>query len=160
MPICTFAGLLLFAFRMSLPSLVGALLLIGLLQKIETYDGVTVLATNLIQNFDEAFKRRMKFVIEFPFPGTEERRKIWERSIPEEMPAEGLDYEYLAGNFELSGSNIRNCILHGAFLAAGRGKALEMEEILLGIKNEYAKNGKSLTREELGEYYMLLPEIG
>lgn len=131
-----------------------------LLQKIETYDGVTVLATNLIQNFDEAFKRRMKFVIEFPFPGTEERRKIWERAIPEEMPSEGLDYEYLAGNFELSGSNIRNCILHGAFLAAGRGKALGMEEILLGMKNEYAKNGKSLTREELGEYYMLLPEIG
>lgn len=131
-----------------------------LLQKIETYDGVTVLATNLIQNFDEAFKRRMKFLIEFPFPGSKERREIWERAIPEEMPTEDLDYEYLAGNFELSGSNIRNCILHGAFLAAGRGKALGMKEILQGIKNEYAKNGKSLTREELGEYYMLLPEIG
>lgn len=131
-----------------------------LLQKIETYDGVTVLATNLIQNFDEAFKRRMKFVIEFPFPGKEERREIWRRAIPEEMPAEELDYEYLAGNFELSGSNIRGSILHGAFLAAEREKALGMEEILQGIKNEYAKNGKSLTREELGEYYMLLPEIG
>ena len=131
-----------------------------LLQKIEAYDGVTVLATNLIQNIDEAFKRRMKFVIEFPFPGVKERREIWERAVPEEMPAEALDFEYLAGNFELSGSNIRNCILHGAFLAAGRGKALGMEEILQGMKNEYAKNGKSLTREELGEYYMLLPEIG
>ena len=131
-----------------------------LLQKIETYDGVTILATNLIQNFDEAFKRRMKFVIEFPFPGKEERREIWRKAIPEEMPAEELDYEYLAGTFELSGSNIRGSILHGAFLAAEREKALGMKEILQGIKNEYAKNGKSLTREDLGEYYMLLPEIG
>lgn len=131
-----------------------------LLQKIETYEGVTVLATNLIQNFDEAFKRRMKFVIEFPFPGKEERREIWRRAIPEEMPTEELDLEYLAGAFEFSGSNIRSSILHGAFLAAEREKALGMEEILHGVKNECAKNGKSLTREELGEYYMLLPEIG
>lgn len=131
-----------------------------LLQKIESYEGVTVLATNLIQNFDEAFKRRMRFIVEFPFPGKEERREIWRRAIPEEMPAEELDEEYLAETFELSGSNIRSCVLHAAFLAAERGKSVGMEEILQGIRNEYAKNGKSLTRGELGEYFMLLPEIG
>lgn len=131
-----------------------------LLQKIESYEGVTVLATNLIQNFDDAFKRRMKFVVEFPFPAKDERMEIWQRAIPDEMPTEELDYEYLARAFEFSGSNVRNTILHGAFLAAEREKALGMEEILQGVKNEYAKNGKTLTREELGEYYMLLPEIG
>lgn len=131
-----------------------------LLQKIESYEGVTVLATNLIQNFDEAFKRRMKFVVEFPFPAKDERMEIWRKAVPEEMPVEDLDYEYLARAFEFSGSNVRNTILHGAFLAADRGKALGMEEILQGVRNEYAKNGKTLTREELGEYYMLLPEIG
>lgn len=129
-----------------------------LLQKIEAYEGMTILATNLIQNFDEAFKRRMRFVVEFPFPGKEERREMWRRAVPREMPVEELDEDYLAGAFELSGSNIRNIVLHAAFLAAERGKALGMEEILQGIRNEYAKNGKSLTREELGEYFMLLPE--
>ncbi len=131
-----------------------------LLQKIEAYDGVTVLATNLIQNFDEAFKRRVKFVIDFPFPGREERGALWRKAIPERMPAEELDYEYLAETFELSGSNIRNIVLHAAFLAAEREKALGMEEILLAVKNEFSKSGKTLTRAELGEYHMLLPEVG
>lgn len=130
-----------------------------LLQKMEAYEGVTVLATNLIQNFDEAFKRRMKFIVEFPFPGKEERLELWQRAVPGSMPAEDLDYEYLASAFELSGSNIRNIVLHGAFLAAEAGKAVGMEEILKAVKNEFSKSGKILTRDELGEYHMLLPEV-
>lgn len=130
-----------------------------LLQKMEAYEGVTVLATNLIQNFDEAFKRRMKFIVEFPFPGREERLELWHRAIPASMPMEDLDYEYLASAFELSGSNIRNIVLHGAFLAAEAGKAVGMEELLRAVKNEFSKSGKVLTRDELGEYHILLPEV-
>lgn len=130
-----------------------------LLQKMEAYEGAAVLATNLIQNFDEAFKRRMKFIVEFPFPGKEERLELWHRAIPDSMPVEDLDYEYLASSFELSGSNIRNIVLHGAFLAAEAGKAVGMEELLKAVKNEFSKSGKVLTREDLGEYHMLLPEV-
>ena len=130
-----------------------------LLQKMEAYDGVTVLATNLIQNFDEAFKRRVKFVVDFPFPGREERRLLWEKALPKGAPARELDYDFLAQAFELSGSNIRNIVLHAAFLAAERGGELGMEEILLAVRNEFSKSGKTLTREDLGEYRMMLPEV-
>lgn len=130
-----------------------------LLQKMEAYDGVTILSTNLLQNFDEAFKRRIKFVIDFPFPDQKQRRALWERSLPTEMPVGELDFEYLAANFELTGSNIHNIMLHAAFLAAPTDEKLGMREILAAVKNEFAKSGKHLTREELGEYHMLLPKL-
>lgn len=127
-----------------------------LLQKMEEYEGVTVLATNFLQNFDEAFKRRMKFIIDFPFPDAEHRLLIWKQVFPAQTPVEGeLDYEFLAYSFELSGSNIKNIALHSAFLAAAEGKAVSMKHIVAGIRNEYAKSGKTFTREQLGQYYML-----
>ncbi|MDR1550010.1 MAG: ATP-binding protein [Hungatella sp.] len=130
-----------------------------LLQKMEAYDGVTILATNLLQNFDEAFKRRVKFVIDFPFPDCARRKELWERAIPAQMPAEELDLDYLASNFELSGSNIRNIVLHAAFLAASKERKIGMQEILMAVKNEFAKSGKTLTKEDTGEYHILLPDI-
>lgn len=130
-----------------------------LLQKMETYDGVTILATNLIQNFDEAFKRRVKFVIDFPFPDFAQRRELWERAIPAPMPVGELDLDYLASSFELSGSGIRNIVLHAAFLAASADRNVGMKEILTAVKNEFAKSGKILTKEDAGEYHMLLPDI-
>ena len=129
-----------------------------LLQKMEAYDGVTILATNLIQNFDEAFKRRVKFVIDFPFPDCARRRELWEKAFPAAMPVEELDLDYLASAFELSGSNIRNLVLHAAFLAASENKGIGMREILLAVKNEFAKSGKLLTKQEAGEYHTCLPE--
>jgi len=131
-----------------------------LLQKMEEYEGVTILATNLLQNFDEAFKRRVKFVIDFPFPGPEERRLLWRKAMPGELKREELDVAYLAQNFELSGSNIKNAALHAAFLAAAEGTAVNMAHVLRGVRNEYAKGGKVLTKKDLGEYYVLLPELG
>lgn len=126
-----------------------------MLQKMEEYEGITILATNYLQNFDEAFKRRVKFMIDFPFPDPESRKLIWKKAFPEQMPVGELDFEYLS-HFSLSGSNIKNVVIHSAFLAAANGKAVGMEEILMGIRNEFAKNGKALTREDLGEYYLLL----
>lgn len=130
-----------------------------LLQKMEEYEGVTILATNLIQNFDEAFKRRVKFMIDFPFPDARDRRNLWRKSMPAAMEREELDLDYLAERFELSGSNIRNIVLHAAFLAAAEGSGVGMGHILKGIRNEYAKSGKTLTKKDVGEYYVLLPEL-
>lgn len=128
-----------------------------LLQKMEEYDGITILATNYIQNFDEAFKRRIKFVIEFPFPNEKERLEIWHKVFPDQLPLGELDYEYLTSKFELSGSNIKNIALHGAFLAAADGsRNVEMKHILAAIRNEFTKSGKMFTREDAGQYYVLL----
>ena len=128
-----------------------------LLQKMEEYDGISILATNYIQNFDEAFKRRIKFVIDFPFPSPEQRQQIWQKVFPPQLPLGELDYDYLTQRFELSGSNIKNIALHSAFLAAAEDSGkVEMRHIVAAIRNEYAKSGKIFTKEDAGEYYMLL----
>lgn len=128
-----------------------------LLQKMEEYEGITVLATNFLQNFDEAFKRRMKFIIDFPFPDIAQRLQIWKQVFPKETPIEEeLDYEFLAQSFELSGSNIKNVALHAAFLAAAENCRVGMRQIVAGVRNEFIKSGKTLTKEQLGQYYMLL----
>lgn len=127
-----------------------------LLQKMEGYDGITILATNLFHHFDEAFKRRLKIVVEFPMPNEQDRKHLWQTMIPKKMEIGEIDFDYLAKKFELSGSNIRNILLHGAFLAAAKEKAMDMEEIIPAIKNEYAKNGKNLLKEDVSEYYMYL----
>lgn len=131
-----------------------------LLQKMEEYDGVTILATNYIQNFDEAFKRRIKFVIDFPFPNQNQRYQIWQKVFPEQLPLGELDYDYLTSKFELSGSNIKNIALHSAFLAAAEGSGkVEMKHLIAAIRNEFAKSGKMFTKEDAGEYYVLLEAV-
>lgn len=127
-----------------------------LLQKMECYEGAAILATNLFHHFDEAFKRRMKAVVEFPVPGAQDRKKIWKSMLPQQMPHGEIDFDYLAAQFELTGSNIRNILLHSAFLAAEKGRVMDMEEIIPAVKNEYAKNGKNLSRNDVSEYYMYL----
>jgi len=127
-----------------------------LLQKMEGYEGITILATNLFHHFDEAFKRRIKMVVEFPLPDEADRKQLWKSMIPQQMPVGEIDYDYLARQFELTGSNIRNILLHSAFLAASKQKAVDMEEIIPAVKNEYAKNGKNLTRSDVSEYYIYL----
>lgn len=127
-----------------------------LLQKMEEYDGVTLLATNYLKNFDEAFKRRIKFIVDFPFPDVKSREKIWRKLIPDFMGPLQIDFTYLSERFELSGSNIKNIVLYAVFLVAESGEILGMQHILEGIRNEYDKLGKALTAEELAEYAMLL----
>ena len=131
-----------------------------LLQRMEEYTGVAILATNYLQNMDEAFKRRMTFIVDFPFPGKEERRRIWQSAIPEELPlGESVDLDFLAAHFELSGSQIKNSLMNAAFLAAGNGETqLGMRPLLSAIRRELLKSGKKLTREELAEYFDLEKE--
>lgn len=129
-----------------------------LLQKMEDYEGVTLLATNYLKNFDEAFKRRIKFIVDFPFPDTASREKIWRKLIPDFLVTQEIDFSYLAEGFELSGSNIKNIVLYAVFLIADSKRSLGMRELLQGIKNEYYKLGKVLSERELGEYAFLLEE--
>ena len=126
-----------------------------LLQKIEEYEGVVVLATNYRQNFDEAFSRRLKFVIDFPFPDAEGRTEIWKKSIPSALMNDGIDAAYLGRRFELAGGHIRNIVLHAAFLVAADGRdGLTMADLTEAVRHEYMKLGKVMNQRELGEYYV------
>ncbi len=128
-----------------------------LLQKMEEYEGIVILATNYIQNFDEAFKRRIRFMIEFPLPDAERRLKIWSQVYPKETPvSEDVDFEFLAGQFELSGSSIKNIAVSAAFRAAAAGTEVEMGQILNCLREEMKKSGKNLQREDFGPYYSLM----
>lgn len=126
-----------------------------LLQKMEEYDGITILATNLMQNFDDAYKRRMKFIIRFTFPQREQRIQLWQKVFPAQMPLAGdIDIDYLADNFELSGASIKNIALNAAFIAASRREITGMEHIMEALQQEYEKSGKILGKAELKEYYI------
>lgn len=125
-----------------------------LLQKIEEYEGISVLATNYIQNIDEAFIRRIAFIIRFSMPETNERKEIWERAFPDVVPIEReIDFDFLAYKFQLSGSNIKNIALHSAFLAASNNEGISMKHIINAIRTEYLKVNKILLKEDLGPYY-------
>jgi AAA+ superfamily predicted ATPase len=114
-----------------------------LLQRMEAYGGITILATNLRANLDEAFTRRLQFVIDFPFPEDEYRQRIWETLFPPGLPREdNLDFGLLAGRFKLAGGNIRNCIVSAAYAAAADGKRVSMDHLLHGVRRELQKMGR------------------
>lgn len=114
-----------------------------LLQKMEEYEGVVILATNFRKNMDDAFMRRIRFIVEFPFPDEQSRLRIWKTHFPEEAPvSRDIDYEFLARNVQVAGGNIRNIVLNAAFIAARNGGVIEMEHILSGTKREFEKIGK------------------
>ncbi len=113
-----------------------------LLQKMEEYDGVVILASNLRQNIDEAFVRRIRFIVEFPFPDEESRRRIWQTHFPAAAPvSDQIDFTLLSREFHVSGGHIRNIVLNAAFLAAGNGSVIKMEHILRSVRQEYEKMG-------------------
>jgi MoxR-like ATPase len=124
-----------------------------LLQRMEAYEGMTILATNLRQNMDEAFVRRLHCTVEFPFPSEGDRRRIWQGIWPAETPLDpALDLDGLARRFELTGGNIRNIALAAAFLAASDGQVVRMPHLLHATRREYQKLGKVVTAGEFGEY--------
>ena len=127
-----------------------------LLQRMEQYSGVSILATNLLQNFDEAFRRRITYMVHFPLPDAALRQKIWETIIPKEALLSGdIDYLALAQLFELSGAAIKNAVLQGACLGMADGQEIGMRHLLGGIINEYIKLGKSMNeaQKELADAY-------
>jgi hypothetical protein len=124
-----------------------------LLQRMEQYDGVAILASNLRQNMDEAFVRRLQFVVEFPFPDEEQRARIWPLLFPAEADrSPDLDFSTLARQFRVTGGSIRNIVLGAAYLAAGEGEPIATRHLLHATRREYVKLGRVLTEAELGPY--------
>jgi SpoVK/Ycf46/Vps4 family AAA+-type ATPase len=124
-----------------------------LLQRMEEYLGVVILATNLRSNMDDAFIRRMHFSVEFPFPNQRERRRIWEIILPDDTPrSPDLDLDFMAERFEIAGGNIRNIALAAAFLAADDGGIVTMNHLVWATRREYQKMGKIVAQGEFGGY--------
>lgn len=127
-----------------------------LLQRIEQYQGLVVLATNFQENIDDAFLRRLQCFVQFPFPDERAREQIWRLQFPEKAPlAEGMDFHFLASQFKLAGGNIRNVALEAAFLAAQEAGAegrISMDHIIEAIKSDYRKAGKLVMKTDLGPY--------
>jgi ATP-dependent 26S proteasome regulatory subunit len=120
-----------------------------LLQRMEAYDGVTILATNLRANLDEAFTRRLQFAVHFPFPSEDYRRRIWETLFPPDVPREaGLDFALLARRFKLAGGNIRNIIVSAAYLAASDGREVTMAHLFHSTRRELQKMGRLVGEED------------
>jgi SpoVK/Ycf46/Vps4 family AAA+-type ATPase len=128
-----------------------------LLQRMESYEGVTILATNLLSNVDEAFARRMSFYVEFPFPDAKSRGELWKKAFPPKMPlSAGVDADFLARRFELSGGNIKNVVLNAAFAAAAEGVPVAMRHLIPAVKGEFVKTNKPVMRADFAEYGALL----
>ena len=125
-----------------------------LLQKMEQYEGIAILATNLRANLDEAFVRRLAFTVHFPFPDEASRRRIWAGIWPVTTPlANDFDLDFLARQFKLTGGNIKNIALAAAFLAAEDGGAVTMAHLLHATRREYQKMGKVLSEAELNGHH-------
>lgn len=121
-----------------------------LLQKMEEYEGIAILTTNVRSNIDDAFVRRLRFIVEFPLPTEKQRRQIWEKIWPNTTPrSPQIDLDFLARKFEIGGANIRNVALAATFLAADEGIPVNMSHLIRAIRREYQKMGKILMEEEL-----------
>ena len=120
-----------------------------LLQRMEAYRSLAILTTNMKDALDSAFLRRIRFVVQFPFPDAEQRAEIWRRVFPADTPTEHLDPSGLA-RLNVAGGNIRNIALNAAFLAADAGDPVRMTHLLRAAHSEYAKLEKPLTDAEIG----------
>jgi SpoVK/Ycf46/Vps4 family AAA+-type ATPase len=124
-----------------------------LLQKMEEYDGMVVLATNFRKNIDDAFSRRMHFTLDFPIPDEPDRKRIWQSIFPTAAPlGNDIDFAFLARQFQITGGNIKNIALGAAFLAAQNGNLINMKNIIRATKREYQKMGKLCTEEDFADY--------
>lgn len=122
-----------------------------LLQRMEAYRGLAVLTTNLRHALDPAFMRRLRFVVQFPFPDARQRADIWRRIFPAATPTDALDPERLA-RLNVPGGAIRNIALHAAFLAADVNEPVRMTHLLHAARSEYAKLDKPLTDSEVRDW--------
>ncbi len=119
-----------------------------LLQRMESYPGLSILTTNLKNSIDQAFLRRIRFIVQFPFPDVNQRAEIWRRVFPKQTPTKDLD-EWKLAKLSIAGGNIRNIALNAAFIAAEAEQPVRMEHILQAAKNEYVKMERPLTDTEV-----------
>ncbi len=128
-----------------------------LLQRLEIFDGLAVLATNLRANIDEAFTRRLDAIIDFPAPTPELRERLWHQCLAPPLPlGDDLDLAFCAEAFELAGGNIRSASITAAYLAAETGKPVGMHQVITAVAQEYRKLGRLVLEREFGDYYPLV----
>ena len=124
-----------------------------LLQRMENYTGIAILATNLRDHLDAAFTRRLQLLVEFPFPKAEGREHIWRRLLSEKVPlAEDVDLEFLARQFNLAGGSIKNCAIDAALMAAEEEEPVTMRHLVGAVARELEKTGKPMTAALFGVY--------
>jgi len=125
-----------------------------LLQRMEVFDGMAILTTNLRANVDEAFLRRLDAIVEFPVPDVEDRRRLWERNPPGALPmTDDIDLDFLARRFTLSGGNIRNVAVGAAFRAAEGERRVAMADLVRETAREYRKLGRLCVEAEFGSWF-------
>lgn len=128
-----------------------------LLQKLEGYDGLSILATNQLGHLDEAFTRRLRFLIDFPLPDEVQRRGIWEVALrAKAVLGDDLDLEFLSNRFKIAGGSIRNAALSAAYFAASEGSELGMAHVVRGVQRELQKLGRICTQSDFGRYFPLI----
>jgi SpoVK/Ycf46/Vps4 family AAA+-type ATPase len=121
-----------------------------LLQQLEDYEGLVILATNYQQNIDDAFKRRIRFMVQFAFPDEDVRLTLWQTILPKGVPRdEEIDFKFFAKKFELPGSGIKEVLKNASYLAAAEGRGLSNSDIKIALKYYFAKLGKVLGKEDL-----------
>ena len=119
-----------------------------LLQRMESYRGLAILTTNMRSALDVAFLRRIRFIVQFPFPDAGQRAEIWRKVFPRDTPTHDLNVERLA-QLSVAGGSIRNVALNAAFLAADSNQPVQMSHVLSAARSEYAKLEKALTDAEV-----------
>src|ERR1043165_3159798 len=130
-----------------------------LLQKIEEYEGTVILASNFQKNIDDAFIRRLRFIIEFPFPEEDYRGRMWRKVFPAATPlAPDVDFDFLARKLKVAGGNIRNIALHAAFLAAANSGHVSMEHIVCAARREFHKMGRLCVKSDFDQYFELIEQ--
>ncbi|MEN6488604.1 MAG: ATP-binding protein [Smithella sp.] len=123
-----------------------------LLQRMESYRGLAILTTNMKEALDKAFLRRIRFIVQFPFPDAIQRSEIWRRIFPAGAPTNDLDWERLS-MLQVAGGNIRNIALSAAFLAADSNRPVDMTHIRQAVKQEYAKIEKQISASEMAAFH-------
>ena len=130
-----------------------------LLQRMESFDGVAILTTNLAANLDDAFLRRLDAIVDFPAPDEPQRRRLWAAKLGNDVPqTDDVDLDFLADRFKLSGSEIRNIVLSAAYHAADAAREVTMQDLVRGTIREHRKIGRHLTGADLGAFAPLLEE--
>jgi ATP-dependent 26S proteasome regulatory subunit len=126
---------------------------------VEEYEGVVILASNLSKNIDEAFSRRMHYVVEFPLPDENYREVLWRGMFPPQVPlGEDVDFQFLARQFSLAGGDIRNVALDAAFLAAQDGQVVTMKQLIKAMARQMVKQGRIASPTDFKQYHALISQ--
>ena len=132
-----------------------------LLQRMESFDGLAILTTNLRANVDEAFIRRLDAIVDYALPEEHHRRLLWERNLPDAVPkTDDIDLDFLARRFKLSGGDIRNICVAAAYLAAAGDRAVSMSDLIRATEREYQKLGRLTVEAEFGQYMAMTRAAG